>query len=235
MRIFLLSGDGRTTRFLQKAIHMYEEQRHIRMDIQIFVSLRNYMEVQTIPDMIIVDDTFDGKTSVEVAKYIRNKDSKAALILLSVHSEAVFEAFSVRAHRFLMKPVAQSDIFDALDAYRKDLFTYRCIIAKVEETYQVFSSEEIYAVYSEEKQVKVVLKNQVMETGTSFQQMEVQLPDEYFYKVHRNYVVNLKHILSFSGEEIKLRNQVTVPLSRRKKMDFLIRYTEFVQGHTFTD
>ena len=235
MEIFIMSSEPKTARFLKNAVLTYSQQKYVDIRVSVFRNMREYLLASEHPGMIFIDDNFELKSSVENAKIVRSKDAKAALVLLSGNPERVFEAFSVRTHRFLMKPVTRSDIFEAIDAYRKDLYTYRIIIAKVEDAFRVFSSEEIYALIAEGNHTRILTKEEEVEVFTGFSQIEAQLPEEYFYKCHRAFVVNMKHIARLEPEQIELTNHAVLPVSRRRKLDFFVRYSEFVKGHTFSD
>ena len=235
MNIFILSNEPKTTRFLTGVVKTYGEQKYVDVETRVFRRMRDYLLEFEKPDLIFIDDNFEMKPSVENARVVRTKDSKAAIVLLSTNPERVFEAFSVKTHRFLTKPVTQSDIFDALDSYRKELFSDRVVLVKVEDAFRVFSSEDIYAVIADVDHTKIMTKDEMVETGTKFTRIETQLPEEYFYKCHRSYVVNMKHIAKFTTEQLEMTNHAIIPISRRKRLDFHMRYAEFVKGHTFRE
>lgn len=233
MTIYIISNEPRTIRFLTGAVSAYSNQKYVPIETKVFRKSREYLADFSRPDMVFVDDNIDMKPSVETARLIRSRDGKAAIVLLSSSPERVFEAFSVKPLRFLSKPVTQADIFEAIDAYRKELFTYRVIIAKVQDSFRIFTSEEIYALIADGNHTRLVTKDEEVEILTPFTKVEIQLPEEYFFKCHRAYMVNMKHIAKFDTDEIELTNRLVVPISRRRKLEFTRRYAQFVKGHTF--
>lgn len=235
MNVFLLSSDAKTIRFLTGAVKTYSEQKYVDVDVKVFRRMRDYLLEFDKPDLIFIDDNLEMKPCIENARVVRSKDGRAAVVLLSTNPERVFEAFSVKTHRFLTKPITQSDIFDALDSYRKDLFSDRVIIAKLEDAYRVFSSEEVYALIADGSHTKIMTSDELVDILTPFSRIETQLPDEYFYKCHRSYIINLKHIARFTQEQVEMTNHAIIPISRRKRLDFHMRYSEFVKGHTFSE
>lgn len=233
MTVYIISSDQKTARFLSVAVQAYSEQKYIQINVKVFRRIREYLMDFDKPDIIFIDDNVEMKPSVENARIVRGKDPGVSIVLLSTNPEKVFEAFTVKTHRFLTKPITQNDIFDAIDSYRKDLFTGKGIIAKVENAFRVFSSEEVYALIADGPRPKIMTRDEVIEVLTPFSRIETQLPEEYYFKCHRSYVVNMKYVAKFDSEQIELTNHSTVPISRRKRMDFHMRYAEFVKGHTF--
>lgn len=59
----------------------------------------------------------------------------------------------------------------------------------------------------------------------SLKQLAGMLSERYFYRVHHSYLVNVLYIArlkSHEGELIELKNGICIPLSQRRKEDFLI-------------
>lgn len=235
MIIFIVSNEPKTIRFLTGAVKTYSEQKYVDIEVKVFRNVREYLLNFDTPDLIFIDDSVEMKPSVETARIVRSKDAKASIVLLSASPERVFEAFSVKTHRFLTKPITRNDVFQAIDSYRKDVVSYRVIIVKVHDAFRVFTSEEIFAVISDGPCNRIMTRDEMVEILTPFAKVEEQLPEEYFFKCHRSYLVNMRHIARFQAEQIELTNHAVLPLSRRKKSEFHIRYTEFVKGHTFLD
>lgn len=235
MLIFIISTEQKTVRFLTGAINAYSQQKYIEIEVRSFRKLSDYLSNTEEPDIIFIDDNVEMRPSVENARIVRGKDGKVAIVLLSTNPDRVFDAFGVRTHRFLTKPIVRADIFDAIDSYRKDLITYRVVIAKVQDAFRIFTSEEIFALVADGHRTKLITEDEVIEVNSTFTKIENQLPGEYFYKVHRCYMVNMQHIANMNSEIVVLTNRMVIPISRRKKFDFHVRYTEFIKGHTFKD
>jgi two-component system LytT family response regulator len=56
------------------------------------------------------------------------------------------------------------------------------------------------------------------------------LPEEYFFRIHHSYVINLSFadrlIENGNEHEVVLTTGINLPVSRRKKADFLARFTK---------
>ena len=56
-------------------------------------------------DIIFLDIEMPGISGIETAEKLRENGSDADIIFLTSHVEFVYEAFKVRAFRFLQKPI----------------------------------------------------------------------------------------------------------------------------------
>ena len=84
MNIFILSNEPKTTRFLTGAVKTYGEQKYVDVETRVFRRMRDYLLEFEKPDLIFIDDNFEMKPSVENARVVRTKDSKAAIGIQNV-------------------------------------------------------------------------------------------------------------------------------------------------------
>ena len=48
--------------------------------------------------------------------------------------------------------------------------------------------------------------------------LESLLPNQYFFRAHRSYIVNLKKIERFTAQYVEIKNEV-IPISRKRKQE----------------
>ncbi len=234
MTIGLLSAEPAMIRFFGNTMKEYRERRCIEIQTEVYGSVKAFFDADHRADLVFVDDGVDHKTCLESARMIRNGDGTVALVLLSATKDPVFDAFSVQAHRFLVKPIAQSLLFEAVDSFRRERNSVQLVIVKVGHGYQSIRSEEIIAVEANGKECKIHMEKGVLPVNTSYAQTVLQLPKEYFYSVHRSYTVNMNEVRSFDAESLTLSNGLHIPVSRRRKIGFFQTYSQFVKGHNFS-
>ena len=78
--------------------------------------------------------------------------------------------------------------------------------------YKIACREILYA-ESNKRQVKIVTGEKEYTVYMKMDQLEQQLPD-YFLRTHKSYLVNMNRIESFSGEEVVLKNGISISVSR---------------------
>jgi len=233
LNVGILSTDQKILSFLQKTIDEYSQRKFEEITVVTFAKMRDYLNDEQFFHILFVDEDFENRSAVEAARLVRTKDPKVAIILLTHNPEKVYDSFTVRAYRFFLKPVTQSAIFEAFDSYRKELFSSRIIIVKEGNSYFSYSSEEIYHVTANGKESILHLRNRERRVNSSYNQVMVQLPEEFFYEVHRGHVINMRHIRLFNPDFITMNNGDEIPISRRRKVKFFVDYSKFVRGHAY--
>lgn len=74
MKIYILSNEPKTVRFLTGAIKTYGEQKYVEVETKVFRRMREYLQEFDKPDLIVIDDNFEMKPSVENARVVRTRD-----------------------------------------------------------------------------------------------------------------------------------------------------------------
>lgn len=153
---------------------------------------------------------------------------KPEIIIISGKSDYALKAFEYNAVDYLHKPVSK-ERFNAAVQKACNGFLFKS------EDYGQKSDDEYIMVKSGLKNYKVFLRNinyveangdyVKVRTSThdytvlsSLKKFGEGLPD-YFLRVHKSYLVNLKKVKNYSHSSIELGN-MTVPISRTKKSHF---------------
>lgn len=233
LKVGIITNDDQTIQFLSKEVAEYGLKKLVVSKSVVFRSVKKFLNSEDEFDILFVDTGKDTTTSVESAKMIRQAFPKITLIIISNNQSDVLDAFPVRAYRFLVKPISTEMIDEALDSFRRDQFSEKYVIGKTKTGYRTFCMDEIHYVMADGKHSIIYLEAGEFRLSTPFSQMVEQLSDEAFFVSSRSFIVNMQFVLRFNSTEIILLNGEQVPLSRRRKMDFYIKYNEYIKTHTF--
>lgn len=232
MTIGTLSSDPVMSKFMDETLGEYADRKYLDVDYVSFSSGKEYRNAHRNFDLLFVDEGFDHLSSLETARRIRSQDPQVALALLAPTSDKVFEAFLVQAHRYLVKPVSQTSVFETVDACRKTMFSTQIVLVRISNSYIALQSEDIFVLEANGKESRIRARSQTYQTTTSFSQVRSQLPEEYFFMTHRSFCVNLSYVRSFDSDHVEMINGLRVPLSRRRKVEFYRVYTQFIKRHS---
>lgn len=74
---------------------------------------------QANPDIVLMDIRMPGMDGLEAARYINRMDSPPAIIFTTAYSEHAMSAFETHAVDYLLKPIKQSRLEEALQSARR--------------------------------------------------------------------------------------------------------------------
>ena len=169
-------------------------------------------------DAIVMDVLMPGFSGIQTARELRTLDQNVKILFLTSTPEFAVESYSVDAYHYLLKPPTAKTLFPLLDAMRKELS------AQTEEGLLLHGREGVVRIsFSQLEYVEVVNKTvsfhltdgsvrDLPATLADFEETLLSRPE--FRKIHRSYLVNLRHIQAINVKSAMTRAGHTVPISR---------------------
>lgn len=235
LTIVLLSNSNKAISGLKSIIELYMYEKMFPIDIKVCKEIKDILKLN-IPNAIIFITDSKERNAVKTAQILREHHHTEALVLISDNIELVYEAFKVSAYRVLKAPVANSDIFEVIDSFRKRALSKHVVVVKDgAETISLAMSDITY-IASINREAKIYTKHGEINATVPLFQIAAQLPTEFFHMCHRSYIVNLMNIRSVSTtiDRITLIDGTVLPISRRRKSEFVGAREKFMQNHTYT-
>ncbi len=164
------------------------------------------------PAIILLDIEMPGETGLEAAKKIAELDSPPAIIFTTAYDQYALEAFETSASSYLLKPVQQDQLNDALEK-AKSITKLQLDSLKDEETssqrqhitskghrgIELIALEDIRYFMADQKYVMVIGINERVLIDETLKELENEFSKQ-FIRVHRNSLVSIKHILGLNRD-----------------------------------
>ena len=170
-------------------------------------------------DILLLDVELTGISGIDLAKRIRADHNRAEIVFVTSHFEFIAEGYEVDALHYLTKPVSSEKLMEVLNKAVEKLSVEppSVIITRDGETVKLYESDILYvesflhyiSIHTTEREYKI------KENISSFQQ---KLSDD-FYRLHRSYLVSLKHVTRISRTSVLLKGETELPLARGKYDD----------------
>lgn len=151
--------------------------------------------------------TFEEKINgMEFARLIRQHDEKKGIIFITAYPEFVYESFEVRTYRFLVKPIDENLLFDAIQNFVDKASENGKLLVNInKEIFPVEINDIIYLEVSG-KNTFICAENTTLKCRKPITSFEKELLPFYFYRVHRSYIVNINKIKQFNAKTVTLQN-----------------------------
>ncbi len=165
-------------------------------------------------DILLLDIEMGGKNGIELAKIIRRDNAEIQLIFITGFPDFIGEGYDVSALHYLMKPVSEAKLYEVLDRAASNIRKAEkqlCITFDRRTDY--VSLNQIYYVEAQKQYVAIHTAENIFRMKASLSETEKQL-DEYFFKCHRSFLVNLRFIKRILSDCVLLKNDEEIPISR---------------------
>jgi DNA-binding LytR/AlgR family response regulator len=181
-------------------------------------------------DLIFCDIQMPNLSGMEFSKTIVN--DKAKIIFTTAFEEFALESYKVNAIDYLVKPISYSEFFSALNKAKKQIRN-----TPIQGHTANYNDDYIF-VKSDYKLIKIELKDLMYVEGLkdylkfytvnsekpilslkSMKSLEEELPNKYFMRVHRSFIVNLKKVTTIERNHI-IFGKKNIPVSEKYKENF---------------
>jgi len=164
--------------------------------------------------------------------FVKSLENKPLFMFTTAYPDYALEGFELDAIDYLLKPIAydrfEKGVEKALEYYKikqnsdvaeSDLENEHFFV-KANQKLIKLSYSEIYYVEAFADYVKIFLADKKIVTLQTMKNMERKLPPEMFSRVHRSFIVNRKHVASFSTSVCEV-NDVKIPIGKNYKEAFV--------------
>lgn len=202
------------------------------------------------PDLILLDIKMNDGTGFDLLKQIQPVDFK--VIFVTAYDQFAIKAFRFSAIDYLLKPVDPDDLSEAVCKAEKlmqqDFSTQlnaleehmqpgdkanRKIILRTFDNIHLVKVQDINYCESEGSYTAIHLLNgNKILVSTLLKEYDELLGDSGFYRVHKSYLINMRHISRFEkgdGGNVVLENENKVPVASRKREELMEMFERLAQ------
>ena len=199
-------------------------QKHY--EIRCFCSGSELLKQAKEVNLVFLDidmPVYDGLT---IGSKIKEINPACVIIMATGREDCYKEAFKIQAFRFVTKPFDKAEITEAirafLDSYRGENYIeayYNRNLCRIKE-------KKILYFRAMDSYSEIVLPDCVLRTNESLSNLEKELDDVLFFRIHKQYIVNMYAIERYYKGSIVIKEK-KLEISRRKKSEFERKYLEY--------
>jgi two-component system LytT family response regulator len=194
------------------------------------------------PDLVLLDIKMDDGTGFDLLRQLDHVGFK--VIFVTAFEKYAVQAFKYSAVDFLLKPVNPQELAGAVqkamemtqgdyltrlkaleDNFKSNEAHKRKIILKTLENIYLIDVQDIIYCESDGSYTTIhTVKNNPIITSRLLREYDEMLEDAGFFRIHKSYLINLRHLRRFERPEggfIVLTNDHKLPVASRKKDELL--------------
>lgn len=216
---------------LQQIVNKVLINNQIMGEVEYFTSGHHLLERIEEFSLAFLDMDMPEMDGTEVGMQIRQCNPECRIVIASAREDRFKETYDIQPLRFISKPFNEIEIEEAIQTYLKRQIGFIEIeVFKGRRSY-TFMQRDIQYIASCKGGVEIVIDMEVYHQYVSLDQMEKELEEKLFFKVHKSYIVNMRHITKRLDKEVIIANKVTIPISRRNINGFREAYMKFDIKH----
>lgn len=228
IRLGICSDNVKTLEILKR---MVETQYGEQIQIQTYQPIKELIALcknkRYVPfDIAIIDLTYQRETGIKLAQKLEMLSKKVKIIFVTEYYEYVKDIFAIEPVCLLKKPISVIKLVEAIDKAIEKISLEESQTLTLYSKGTIFQVNAGYISYVETDNRKLLIHQNENEISIYMKMDELEGKlGEIFLRCHHSYLVNMKYIMNFTMQEIKLLDGTIVPVSRPKsaaaKMKFL--------------
>lgn len=201
-----------------------------------FLSIKKHQ-----PDIVFLDVEMPGKSGIDLAGDFPVRDFE--IIFTTSHDKYAVRAFKIDAVDYLIKPIDVIELSNAIERVlerrsQKKLLKPVKLFARQSQKISLPSADSMIfielekIIYCEADNSYTTLfldDNRSIVSTKPIKEIEEQLLKYGFFRVHKSFLVNLGFVVKYikgNGGTVVMRNNKSIPVSRKAKEDLLKKLTE---------
>lgn len=220
LRILVCDDDPFFSRGLAGRIRQSLEEKEIQAQIHTYASAEGIpAEAMERCDIAFLDIDFSGKnyTGIDIARQLRSLRRDAVILFVTNFPEYAPEGYEVQAFRYLLK----SSVPAKLDSYLEQALeqlerTKKTVTLNLYGESVRVPVEEILYVAAQLHEVQMyLLEGKVLRFNMSIGAIEELLGQDGFLRIHKSYLVNMRHILRLQCRQAELTEGTVLRVSEQ--------------------
>lgn len=241
MKIVIVEDELLAAEKLQRLLRQIDVQIEVIKVLESVDEAINWFSQNPAPDLVFMDIQLDDGISFEIFDAVK---MEAPVIFTTAYNEYAIRAFKVNSVDYLLKPIEVDSLSAAIQKFRKHFVTTNFTEAKIAHVFSQLSAqyktrffvktglrfhsvpvEKICNFFVEERcSFMKTTEGKTFDLDYSLDQIEKMVNPEMFFRVNRNFLVNINYIdeiVAYSTSRLKLKSGKTeIIVSRDNVAEF---------------
>lgn len=179
-------------------------------------------------DLMFLDINMPHLTGLE---FLESLDKAPLTIITTAYSEYALDGFRLDVVDYLLKPIPfqrfVQAVSKALNLYQTKLLTLSQqestqaqMYVRQGDAFKRIDWQDLYYAEGMQNYIKLYFSNTTLTIHQTMTSLEEMLPKDYFFRIHRSYLINLTHIEKISGGQVSMLG-VSLPIAKPRREELL--------------
>lgn len=230
LRLAICDDESIHREILKDKIIAFSFENDMDFHYQEFKSAHDLLSAPFNYDILFLDVRLEqGINGIDIGCQLRAQGNDCIIILVTSLEQYARQGYYADVFRYLVKPIKQAELDEALQACLKKLERSRVKIpVKCLDAMYYFNIDDIMVIESYNRKRNIYVKDQCYETWENLEILFEKLPADQFAYPQKSYIVNLDYIVSEKMNVITMENGKEISISRIQQKPFMTALHRYV-------
>ncbi len=191
-----------------------------------------------LADIYILDMIMSEKTGIDIGVHLRKTGCDSVIIYVTHSDDFALDAYHVHAARYLLKPVAEKDFFEAMDYALSHTQTAKApaFLVRTGDGLISVPYPKIEYIENAARRLDVHLTDgntiQSIIIRTSFDdEIRELICNDGFIRTHKSFLANVNHVHRLTRSNMVMESGKVIPISKTRTTDVRKNYILYLAKH----
>ncbi len=206
-------------------------EQNINADYDLYYSSTDIYNCGKFYDIAFLDIEMEPYSGIDVAKKLKQVNPYIIIFIITSYDSYLDDAMDLNVFRYINKPAdsrrLKKGLLKALESIDSNIITF--FIKNGEASTKVLSDDIVFIeTVGRTTRVVTVKGEYISENKMDF--WKQKLIASFFYRVHKSYIINMKHITDYKRDTVELLCKHSVPIAYRKQAEFRSYFLKYFGG-----
>ncbi|MCI9255867.1 MAG: response regulator transcription factor [Lachnospiraceae bacterium] len=222
IRIAICDDEKHMSDHIRSMVLNFFRKKNREISLRMFSGGEELLSYNGQIDILFLDIQMKDMDGMETARKLRADKFRGFLVFITVLKEMVFQSFEVQAYDYLVKPVGDKQFektMERLYASMQNASEDSLLVQKGYEGRIIREDEIVFCEIIDRKIYLNLASGEVVDYYERIENLETKLNNR-FYRCHRSYLINLKHLKGYKNGTACMDNGKEIPVSRLRSREF---------------
>ena len=222
IHIVICDDEKQMSDHIKTFVSDFFRKKNREISLRTFLSSEELLNYDGQIDILFLDIQMNGMDGMETARKLRADKFRGFLIFITVLKEMVFQSFEVQAYDYLVKPVEEKQFERTMERLLASMHSVGEDSLLVQKGYEgriIRKDEIVFCEIIDRKIYLNLVSGEVLDYYERIENLETKLGG-HFFRCHRSYLINLKHLKGYKNGTAYMDNGKEVPVSRLRSREF---------------
>lgn len=170
-------------------------------------------------------------SGIEIARKLNKINPHLIIFIITAYEQYLDDAMDLNVFRFINKPINHNRLKKGIQKALKYIDeTQISFFLKSGGTIKSIASDDIIYIESQKKGTTVVTTEGEFVSTNRMDFWKEKLVTVSFYRIHKSFIINMKHISEYKRDSVVLCRKYCVPVAYRKQTNFRNFFFDYFGG-----